>query len=292
MLKPFARLLRHGIVATALLASLAHCAELKAAPNADEAILLRVAEVLHPPAGQDVSDMAYRLFAAMHDLTEEQAASLQDSTIDSIASLLPSEDDMVEIYVAHALGVLGRRARRALPALRAARDRYVEPPPSEGLLAYEPIAVVFEIEQSIREVEGASSKDEARIPRVVVLGAPANELVFDGPDSDMPGHGAYLFAMPGTASSYMGYEHLVETTAAGLPHWMAIAVRRSSGDQECLVMVNDIDYLSIAVRSSMEKAGLDAVPSARYMELNGAPDYEGALARLQQDVCERVRGSR
>lgn len=128
--------------------------------------------------------------------------------------------------------------------------------------------------------------------RIIVLNPPAKKLVFHGADSDMPEHGEYLLALPGVTSDYSNYKQFVKDIADKLPNWMVIAVRRSSGDHECLVMVNDIDYLALTTRYFVEMAHLDAAQTDRYEWLNGALDNEQALVQLQQDICEYIKASR
>jgi hypothetical protein len=73
-------------------------------------------------------EQAQRLMGFLLQQDQSVVQSLDDEAIDDIAALLSDDDDGVRLWAAGALGLIGPRAKRAIPALERALKNAELPP--------------------------------------------------------------------------------------------------------------------------------------------------------------------
>ena len=74
--------------------------------------------------------------------------------------------------------------------------------------------------------------------------------VYVGDDHDMPVDGSFLIALdksPRTTRVPKTVEEAVALTVDALPHWYLAALKSSSGDSECDVIVNGVSYSAVVI---------------------------------------------
>lgn len=128
--------------------------------------------------------------------------------------------------------------------------------------------------------------------KAIKIPTPASDLVYIGLDDRLPVEGCYWFAVndPGSYSPHSMSEAAGKIIAV-MPHWMRHALREGRGINECVVVVNNVDYLDALIRFYVDKwraAGLN-MSSWRTKDHGGEPVFDPVVDALQDMVCLKVR---
>lgn len=130
----------------------------------NERILLGVVSVFSSKDDGAVARSVDDLYGIVESVPVAQRKSIRTTVILALASLMSHPNNYVKITIANALGDLGSYAQPALPALRVARDAYVEPP-APGVVVAPSVDGVFEISEAIQKIEaGRKNKDTHSSP--------------------------------------------------------------------------------------------------------------------------------
>jgi hypothetical protein len=125
-----------------------------------------------------------------------------------------------------------------------------------------------------------------------------SQFVFIGKDKDIPKRGDFRFALdlPHASSGAMqipvSSAEAVVLLERAIPRWMAFAMARSFGEQDCDVYVNDVSYWRLAFAAAAESWNLsdsstqisrDLARDANSRELDMISDH------LRAVLCKRYR---
>lgn len=119
----------------------------------------------------------------------------------------------------------------------------------------------------------------------------SSDVIFTGNDSQLPKNSCHYFFSVAKGSSRIprtlmdAEDEIIEE----MPHWMYRAVQFSSGDDECLVRVNKIDYFSILIEYFDDNWKARGLIISKLIKLNTGDDY---LDVFQQKLCERIKSNR
>jgi len=118
-----------------------------------------------------------------------------------------------------------------------------------------------------------------------------SDVIFTGSDGQLPKNSCHYFFSVGKISSRTprtlvdAEDEIIDK----MPHWMYRAVQFSSGDSECLVRVNKIDYFSILIEFFDEKWRVRGLSVSKFLKFNAGDDY---LDVFQQKLCEKIKSNR
>ena len=120
----------------------------------------------------------------------------------------------------------------------------------------------------------------------------AKNLVFFGADQNMPSHCRFLISNHGKYSVPRSNADALSQFTRGLPRWIVAAIANSSGDDECVVRVNDVDYFSLSLdavvqvwleRSSDERLASVLAKSHQRQELAEIEFLDQACKQIKSD---------
>lgn len=120
-----------------------------------------------------------------------------------------------------------------------------------------------------------------------------SQAVYGGNAKNMPIDAEFLFAIDYSSKrAPSNLKKAVDDVVYSLPTWLRVAVRKSSGDQECVVFVNNVEYFGIALewyidywssKSTNEKLAKTLAPEAA--------DADAVEAEFQENVCKEIQES-
>jgi len=115
--------------------------------------------------------------------------------------------------------------------------------------------------------------------------------IFDGKDNHIPKEENYLFAMMVDKRVPKNRSETIEIVRRSVPRWMSIAVKKSSGDQECIVFVNDSDYFGLVVDFFFSRWNVteENFKEKLFLSANEAPDIDRAKADFQSSLCKVIK---
>lgn len=122
---------------------------------------------------------------------------------------------------------------------------------------------------------------------VAVMGA-ASDLVFQGQDKDLPLDGCYWLAVDDRhVPKPRTLDEAADSIISVMPHWMNLALKRGRGITECVVVVNNVDYLDTLIRAYLGK--WEHV-GARFSTRSAAePDRDEVVNAVQALVCRKIK---
>lgn len=122
-------------------------------------------------------------------------------------------------------------------------------------------------------------------------------LVFIGPDEEMPNDGSKLFSITrpdvsGELAKSWSFEVAFRALQRIVPKWQQVAMRNASGDDECSANVNGIPYTTYLLAWVQVEWRLKdrESPAFRAFEAVGITDEEMIMQALQSGFCEFLKG--
>lgn len=123
---------------------------------------------------------------------------------------------------------------------------------------------------------------------LLVIPTESASQVFVG--GDMPKDGCYLLNVVDSdrAGAPKDEGEAIDRVVKSLPAWLYVAVGLSSGDTECVVQVNKLDYFDLVVSMWVERWRKNEGVKPSFL---GSRTFEGdpGVDRLQEDSCRRIK---
>lgn len=154
--------MRQLIVAVAILAVSGDVLARSTADTCDssEGILMQALEIAYTEDPPSKIDKAIDFMTFVNAMPADELALLDDKAIQGIALLLHDSEYWVKIYAAMTLGIIGPKARMALPELEAMNQTLVEPRDPDDVVASS-IDGKAAITAAIQSINGVSTPPSA-----------------------------------------------------------------------------------------------------------------------------------
>lgn len=122
----------------------------------------------------------------------------------------------------------------------------------------------------------------------MTIPVPYLDLVSVGSDDQLSRDSCYWFSIKKfSEASPRSLKEAAVAVIEIMPRWMNIALQNARGDYECLVSVNDRDFVSVLVGAQVEFWRARGVRMANWVP--GEDDNQKVIDALDDEICRQIR---